>query len=226
MTRLQLSSKLRTDFRKSETKKLRREGEIPATVYARGDESQAIAIPIEEMAQILKTPGGRLSLIDLKIDGKESKTHPVMIQVIQREPISKKIVHVDFHRVSMNEPVHAKVPVILVGVAPGLKQGGILEQITHELDIRALPDHIPTHIDIDVSSLELGQAIHVSDVAIPEDAELLGPAAESIVASLRMPTIHVEEVAPAAEEAEEAEGAEGAEKPAEAPAAEEATEGE
>ena len=213
MTRLQLTSKLRTDFRKSDTKKLRRDGGIPATVYARGDESQSIAIPVDEMAHILKMPGGRLSLIDLKIDGKESKAHPVMIQEIQRDPVSKKILHIDFHRVSMDEPVHAHVPVVLMGDASGIKQGGVLEQFTREMDVKALPDRIPNRIEVDVSNLELGQNIHVGDVVLPKDVELLGPTPENVVATVRLPVVHIEEVAPE-EELEEGEEAE-AEAPAE-----------
>jgi len=200
MSRLQLSSKTRRDFRKSETKKLRREEQIPATVYGRGEESKAIAIPAAEFVRILKTPGGRLSLIDLKVDGKASKAHPVLIQAIQRDPISNKVLHVDFHRVSMNEPVTASVPVFLFGEAPGIKQGGILEQVTRELEVRALPDHIPTHIDVDVSSLEVGDAVHVGEVQVAEGIEMLGPLAENIVAAVRMPVVHIEEVAPEVEE--------------------------
>lgn len=204
--RFDLSSKTRTDFRKSETKRLRRESEIPATVYGKGDKSKSIAVPSEDFTQILKTPGGRLSLIDLEVDGKSSKAHPVMVQKIQRDPISNRVLHVDFHRVSMNEPVHAPVPVILVGDPPGIKQGGILEQFTREIEIKALPDRIPTQINVDVSQLDLGNVIHVSDVALPEDVEVLGPAADSVVATVRLPIIHAE-AEPAATEEEAAEAA-------------------
>jgi len=200
MTRLQLSSKTRADFRKSETKRLRREGQIPATVYGRGEESRAIAVPAADFVQVLKTPGGRLSLIDLKIDGKGSKAHPVLIQEVQRDPVSNKVFHVDFHRVSMNEPVVASVPIMLFGEAPGTKRGGILEQVTRELEVRVLPDHIPTHIDVDVSGLGLGDAIHVGEIGVPEGVELVGLVAENIVAAVRMPIVHVEEVAPEVEE--------------------------
>lgn len=109
MTRLQLSARSRQSLLKSYTKKLRREGKIPATVYGKDFESKPIEIEVEELEQILKSPGGRLALIDLKVDGKTSKAHPVLIQEIQRNPITKKIIHVDFHRVSLNEPVHASV---------------------------------------------------------------------------------------------------------------------
>ena len=201
--RLQLESKTRTDYRKSETKKLRREGGVPATVYGRGLDSISLAVKADDMAGLLKSEGGRLALIDLKVDGKTQKAHPVMIQKIQRDPITHRILHVDFHRVSMNEPVHASVPVVLKGVPPGIKSGGILEQITRELNVKALPDHVPSHIDVDVSNLEFGQHISVGELSVPEEVEVLGPQPDIVVASVRLPHVHVEEEVAAPEELEE-----------------------
>lgn len=214
--RLSLESKVRTDFRKSETNRLRREGGVPATVYGKGIEPVSLAVNGLDMTGILKTEGGRLALIDLKVDGKAQKAHPVMIQEIQRDPISYRILHVDFHRVSMDVPVHASVPIVLKGEAPGIKQGGILEQFTRDLEVKALPDHVPSHIDVDVSHLDLGNHVLVGDLMVPEDVEVLGPQADIVVASVRLPHVHVEEVAAAPEELEEA--------PAEEEAKEETTE--
>jgi large subunit ribosomal protein L25 len=215
--RLKLDSKVRTDFRKSETKKLRREGSIPATVYGKGIDPVSLAVNSLDMIGILKTEGGRLALIDLNVDGKTQKAHPVMIQEMQRDPITRNILHVDFHRVSMNEPVHASVPIVLRGDAPGAKTGGILEQFTRDLEVKALPDHIPSHIDVDVSHLELGNHVLVGELIVPEDIEVLGPQPDIVVASVRLPHVHVEEVEAAPEELEE-------EVPAEEEAKEEAEE--
>ncbi|HET6452984.1 MAG TPA: 50S ribosomal protein L25/general stress protein Ctc [Armatimonadota bacterium] len=215
--RLKLDSKVRTDFRKSETKKLRREGSVPATVYGKGIDPVSLAVNSLDMIGILKTEGGRLALIDLKVDGKTQKAHPVMIQEMQRDPITRNILHVDFHRVSMDEPVHASVPIVLRGDAPGVKTGGILEQFTRDLEVKALPDHIPSHIDVDVSRLELGNHVLVGELIVPEDIEVLGPQPDIVVASVRLPHVHVEEVEAAPEELEE-------EVPAEEEAKEEAEE--
>lgn len=211
MRRQKLTSRVRTDFRKSETKKLRREGGIPATVYGKGDEAVSLALQAEDFAHILKAPGGRLSVIDLKIEDEKSKKKTstpstVMIQEIQRDPITLRILHVDLHRVRMDVAVHAKVPLVLIGEAPGTKQGGILEHFTRELEITALPDHIPSHINVDVSQLELGHSIHVADVQLPPETELLHATMENVVAMCRLPIVRVEEVA--APEAEVEEGAE------------------
>lgn len=205
MNRLELSSKTRTDFRKGETKRMRGAGRIPATVYGKGCESSSIEINAEEFSEILKVPGGRHMLIDLSVDGKVEKAHPVLIQKLQREAISKQVVHVDFHRVSMNEPVHASVSIVLDGEAPGVKFGGILEQITSELELKVLPDQIPTEFHVDISKLEMGQAIHVSDLAIPEGIEVLHPAADGIVATVKLPSVQAEAEAAPAEEAAAAE---------------------
>jgi large subunit ribosomal protein L25 len=205
--RLSLQAETRKDLSKSYTKKLRNSGKIPATLYGKGITSKSIELELNDMVQLLRTPGGRLSLIDLKVDGKAEKAHPVMIQAIQRELVGKKIKHVDFHRISMNEPVTATVPVTLVGEAPGQGQGGIVELFTSELHVKALPDKIPTHIDVDISSMNVGDSIHVGDLVIPEGAEVTGPPAENVVVMVRMPHVRVEAEPEA--EAEVAEAAEG-----------------
>ncbi len=215
--RLSLQAETRKDFRKSYTKKLRNDGKIPATLYGKGVQSKSIELSLEDMVQLLKTPGGRLALIDLKVDGKLEKGHPAMIQDIQREPVGKKIRHVDFHRISMDEPVQASIPISIIGIAPGIAAGGVTEQPVSEVTVKALPDKIPSHIDVDISHLELGDAVHVGDLQIPEGVEILAPPAESMIVFVNKPHVRVEEVAPVEEAEEGAEPAEGAE---EAPAAE------
>lgn len=207
--RLSLQAETRTDFSKSNTKKIRREGKIPATLYGKGVQSRSIELNLEDMVQLLRTPGGRLALIDLKVDGKLEKGHPAMIQDIQREPIGKKIKHVDFHRISMNEPVQANVPITIVGTAPGVAAGGVTEQPVSEVTVKALPDRIPSHIDVDISHLDLGDAVHVGELQVPEGVEILAPPAENMIISVKLPHVRVEEVAPEEELAEGEEAAEG-----------------
>ncbi len=199
MARMQLSSKLRTDFRKSVTKQLRREGAIPATVYGKGTEPVSVAVPQEEFNQLLKA-GGRLSIIDLQVEGAKSKKPlTIMIQEVQRDPITKGVIHLDLHQVKMDEIVTAHVPVRLVGDAPGIKMGGILEHFVREIEVKALPDHIPSHIDVDVSGLELTDAIHVGDLALPEGVELIHTSSEGVVATVRQPIVRTEEAIAAPE---------------------------
>lgn len=185
MARLQLSSAARTDFRKSNTKKIRREGGIPATIYGHGDESQAVSVVAEELAEILKTPGARLSLIELKIDSKSDASHPVMIKAVQRDPLVKNIIHIDFQRVKMDEVVHASVPVVIHGEAPGAKLGGMLETVASEVEVKCLPDCVPTHFDVDISGLEIGMSIHARDLDIPAGVEITNPTPEGIIVTVR-----------------------------------------
>ncbi len=201
--RLALQAETRKDFRKSYTKKLRNDGKIPATVYGKGLESKSLQLELEAMVQLLKTPGGRLALIDLKVDGKTEKAHPVMIQTIQREPIGKKIRHVDFHRISMDVAVTALVPVTLVGTAAGIIEGGVVEQPTSDLHVKALPDRIPTHIDVDISHLGVGDSVHVKDIQLGEGIEIIA-AEDNVVVQCRMPHVRAEEAAPEVEEVAEA----------------------
>ncbi len=212
--RLELRAETRKDLSKSYTKKLRNEGKIPATLYGKGIDSRSIELNLDDVVQLLKTPGGRLALIDLKVDGKAEKGHPAMIQSIQREPIGKKIRHIDFHRISMNEPVTATVPITLVGEAPGQGEGGVIEQPTSDVQVKALPDKVPSHIDVDISGLGLGQSLHVSDISLPAGVEMLS-APDNVVVTVRLPHIRVEAAAPAEEAAAEPAAAGEEEAPAE-----------
>lgn len=193
---------------------------MPATVYARGVDSKSIELASEDFVHLLRAPGGRLALIDLKVDGKSAKSHPAMIQEIQRDPITNKVLHIDFHRVSLDEPVTATVPITVSGEAPGQKEGGVVEQFTSEVHVKALPDSIPSHIDVDTSTLDLGDSIHISELSVPEDVEVLGPPAENVVVTVRLPVVHVEEVVPEVEEEVEEVAEEAAAEEGVAPAAE------
>lgn len=200
MTTLKLSSTERKDLRKSETKKIRRRGDIPATVYGKGP-SMSVAVNSKDLHDILKTSGGRLSVIEMTIGGGEKEEYPVMIQAIQRNPISNAILHIDFQRVSLLEPVSASIPLVLAGEAPGTKMGGILEQLLSNLEVKALPNELPNYIEVDVSELNLGDKTFVSDLSVPGNVEVTGPAPETLVATVHMPNIRLEGVTPAEEEA-------------------------
>ncbi|MHB1456228.1 MAG: 50S ribosomal protein L25 [Armatimonadota bacterium] len=209
MRRLSLSSTERTDLKKSATVKIRNGGSLPATVYGKGV-SKSLAVKISDFDDILRTPGGRLSLIDLTIDGGVAEALPVMIQAIQKNPVTGKVVHVDFHRVDLKEAVHASVPLTVIGEAPGVKLSGILETPLSFIEIKALPDAIPSHINIDISHLELGDKILVSEIVVPEGVEVIGPSPETLAVVIHLPYMRndepevvkeaaAEEAAPAAE---------------------------
>lgn len=205
MTRLQLKYSERSDLLKSATKKLRNDGKVPATMYGKKHDASSIAVDAEAVKLLLKG-GGRLSVIDMKQEGKKS-AQSVMIKDIQRHPISKNILHIDFLTVALDEPVHASVPIVTHGEAPGTKMGGILEIITSLVEIKALPTDIPAHIEVDVSEMQVGDHVTIADLTIPEGAEVLSQHTDAIVVAVRVPHVRVEEEP----EAEEVEGEEAAE---------------
>ena len=138
-------------------------------------------------------------MLELKIDG---KTLQGLVQDVQRDPVTGEPIHVDFLVLHAGEAVEVTVPLVLVGEAPGVKMGGILEHLLHEVDVRALPAHLPPHIEVDVSGLGLGDVLRVKELRVPEGVEILEDPEEPIVV-ISVPR-GVEE-APEAEEGGEAE---------------------
>ena len=150
---------------KNDARRLRTTGMIPAVVYGAGQDSQAIAVDPKQMNRILRSESGHNSIFDLSLGGQTAK---VMIVDWQYEPIKGALLHVDMKRIAMDKVLQVSVPVVLKGEAPGVKvQGGILEQILREVEIQCLPADIPGHIDADVSQLNFGEVIRVSD--LPHD---------------------------------------------------------
>ncbi|MEI6914994.1 MAG: 50S ribosomal protein L25 [Armatimonadota bacterium] len=182
MERQILAAELRTDYKRSTTRGLRRVGLIPATVYGKQiSQSCDIKIKMIDLKRCLHTDAGENTVIELAIEGHEKPSFPVLMKEIQVDPVSRKVLHVDFHTISMDENVSATVPVHLVGEAIGVKsEGGNIEQIHSELSVLAKPDHIPNSIEIDVSNLHVGDVIRRGDIKL-EDAEIEGPANDPIV---------------------------------------------
>ncbi|MHB1001597.1 MAG: 50S ribosomal protein L25 [Armatimonadota bacterium] len=200
MDRIKLEARVRDNTGKSANKKIRMQGGIPATVYGKGD-SQSISLKFSDFIEVLRIPGGRLSVIDMNIGDVDASETPVMIQSIQRDPVTDRIIHVDFQRIIADEPVNAEVPLVLIGEAPGTKQAGILEQLTTNINIKSLPDDVPTHIDVDISHLELGDKVYVRDLKVPENVEVIGPSPETLAVAIHMPNIRVEGVSAGEESA-------------------------
>jgi large subunit ribosomal protein L25 len=223
----------RTERGTRATKRLRREGFVPGVVY--GGTGQENATPFKVNARTLRTvlvDGS--ALIDLKVDG---KTLPVIVKDRQLDPVRDELLHIDLLEVRLDEKIQTQVSVHLENAeeAPGIKEGGVLEHVTHQLNIEALPTDIPDAIHVDVSGLEIAATMHLSEISPPQGVTFLDDPDETLIATVVVPT-EVEE--PEIEEetelvgeegeleegAEPAEGEEGAEAPAEgeAPPAEEA----
>ncbi len=147
---------------KNEARRLRKDGLIPAVLYGAGLEPLNISVDPRQMKRILGSESGHNSIFDLSAGGDSGKA---MIVDWQADPVKGALLHVDLKRIAMDKLLRVSVPVTLKGEAPGVKlQGGILEQMMREVEVECLPADIPSHIDADVSKLEFGQTIRVSDL--------------------------------------------------------------
>jgi large subunit ribosomal protein L25 len=181
------------------TRRLRREGVVPGVVY--GGTGQEDAVSFKVNARVLRTvlvDGS--ALIDLKVDG---KTLPVIVKDRQLDPVRDEIIHIDLLEVRLDEKIQTQVGVHIEGSeeAPGIKEGGVLEQVSHQLNIEALPTSIPDMIVVDVSGMEIAATMHLSEVAAPEGVEFLDDLEETIIATIVVPT-EVEEPEEIEEETE------------------------
>jgi large subunit ribosomal protein L25 len=203
----------RATFGKGAGRSLRRTGLIPAILYGRHQD--VIPLQLDERAfQLFLRSNGENVLIDLDIG--DSGTEIVMIKELQRDPVSHNILHTDFIRISMEDPITAAVPITLVGTSPGVHgEGGVLEFPHWELTVHCLPTLLPEGIEVDISNLEIGDFIRVEDLSVAEGIEMLDDR-QTIVVLVNAPKVEVE---PTPEEAEEAE--EGVEAAEEETAAEE-----
>jgi large subunit ribosomal protein L25 len=199
----------------AESRRLRRQGLVPGVLYGNG-EPVAICIAERELRRALTGAAGLHSILDVEIDGK-GKTHASILKEYQVDPVRGGVTHVDLQEVRLDQTIQASVSVQLHGGddAPGVREGGVLSQPLREVRVEALPLEVPEHLDLDVSGMEIGGTLRISDLTTPEGVTLLDDP-EMVVATVTAPTKVVEpeptEEELAAMEAE-GEGAEGEETP-------------
>ena len=206
MERPMLSAEIREAVGKGKARKLRAKGLIPAIFYSPKSQSIPLVIDSKEFIRILQTEAGENVLIDLNIQkGDQADRKVVMVKEIQIDPLQRATLHTDFYEVAMDEMVTVEVPIHLVGKPEGIKMGGILEQIRRVIQIQCLPGDIPKRIDVDVSSLKIGDSIHVQDIQV-EKAKILSDT-NLTIATVVPPVVEekkvVEEVVAEAAEGEE-----------------------
>ncbi len=167
MERPLLVAELRNKTGKGVARKLRAKGFVPAIFYGPKTESIPISVDVKSLKKTLQTEAGENVLIeiDLRKNG-DSDRRVVMLKDVQIDPLSGDILHVDFYEIAMDETLRVEVPLNLIGKAEGTKLGGILEQIRRSIEIECLPGDIPKRIDVDVSSLKIGDSIHVKDLKL------------------------------------------------------------
>jgi large subunit ribosomal protein L25 len=151
----------RKEFRRSELRKLRKEGHIPAVVYGSQSENKPIYLNESDLLRTIKDVG-RNGVISLDVDGQKKN---VILTDYQSDPLKKVLTHIDFLAVDMSKEVTATVRLVLTGDAAGVKDGGVMQQSLHEISVTATPNNIPSSIDVDVTHLQVGDTITVKDIS-------------------------------------------------------------
>jgi len=209
---LSITAEPRERAGKGASRALRREGRVPAVIY--GDKKEAIAIHVEARAlnKLLGTGHFMNSLIQVELNGVKTRTLP---KDVAFDPVSDRPLHVDFFRLAKGAKVQVNIPVVFINEeeSPGLKRGGVMNVVRHELDLMCDADHIPDQIEIDVTGLEIGDSIHISSITLPKGAESTITDRDFTIAGVTAPSAlkSSDDEAEASEEAAEeaAEGEEG-----------------
>jgi large subunit ribosomal protein L25 len=193
--------------------RLRREGFIPGVLYGKGH-SRAIMVGERELRAALGGPSGLHAIFDVVIEGQKTAHHAVA-KDLQRHPVRGTLTHIDFHEVRLDRPIQATVAVHLVGESVGAKLGGVVQVVTRDLRIEALPTRIPEHLEADISGLDIGSNLRLSDLPVIEGIVFLDPP-DTVLANCSVPRgiVGLEEEAEVEAEAAEAgeePGAEGSE---------------
>jgi large subunit ribosomal protein L25 len=198
---VKLPARVREDMSKTGLKALRRTGFVPANISGHGV-SESLEVKLHDLVEMVRSGGGSHALIDLQVTGNKKASGAAIIKTIQKDPITRRVLHVDFQHVSMTEKITTSVPVEIIGEPQGKKSGGTLEQVLVEIPIRVLPGDLPPKIEIDATDWEIGHVARAGELEMPEGVELATDP-EDVVATLRPPHIHVE--APVVEEVPEVE---------------------
>ena len=202
----------------SASRRLRRQGMIPGVLYGRGKNPHAFCVGERELRRALTGPAGLHAILDVVLDGQKT-THPSILKDYQQDVITGRLAHIDLQEVRLDQPIHAQVVIELVGESEGTKEGGVLSQVSREINVEALPLEVPERIEVDISAMEMGDTMRLADIPGIDGVTFLDDPDETVLATVTVPTREVE---PEPTEEELAELAEGEE----LPEGEEAPEGE
>lgn len=201
MATAQLAATPRAERGKGAARALRRSGRVPGVIYGHAREAQPLAIESHELDRLLEHISAENTVVDLTVGGRTAHT---LIREIQRHPLRRQVLHIDFQELVAGEKVTVRIPIVLNGSPVGVRvDGGILDQTLRDLEIEVDPANIPNHIDVDVSNLVIGDSIHVSDLVLPPGVESLIEA-DTTVCVCSAPRAVIEEQPAAATETVEA----------------------
>ncbi len=147
-------------------KQMRREGWLPSVIYGRGAENQNLKVDAKTFSELLAHSSSENFVINLNIEGEGTRL--AFLQSVQHDPLTGAALHADFLAINEKTEITAHIPAHLVGEAPGVKAGGVIEQYIHSIEITCLPGDLPEAIDIDISALQLGDSLHIGDIKYPK----------------------------------------------------------
>lgn len=176
MARMRIEAELRTQAGTGAARRLRRQGKIPGIVYGSGTANLMVQVNANLLEKVLAS--GATGLVDLVVNG---ESHVVLIQEVQRSPDRGALLHVDFHRVRLDEEVEARVPVVIVGEEQRPPDGGVVVPFVREITVSCLPANLPERIEVDVSKLSVGQSLTVADLVAPPGVTIKEPREEVVV---------------------------------------------
>jgi len=215
MSIFELEAESRTDKGKGASRRLRRDGMVPAVIYGGSEEPQSIKLVHSEILKRLDHEAFYSHILTVKVDGKSSKT---ILRDMQRHPAKPVIMHMDFMRIDESKPIRVHVPLHFLGVdvAPGAKAGGLVSHDVTEVALEVLPKHLPEYIEVDISAMDIGDSLHLTDLKLPETGSLV-ELARGEGHDLPVVSIHVRRVGAEEDEVEDGEeaAAEGGEEAAE-----------
>ena len=204
MATVSLSANARDGKGKGAARSLRSQGQVPAVIYGHGREPQPLALNARDLDKLLSHIQAESTVIEVTVGGQTAKT---LIREIQRHPIKRQILHVDFQALVAGEKVTVSIPIVLLGVPEGVRlEGGVLDQTLREIEIEVDPSNIPDHVEYDITNMVIGDSVHISDLKVPEGVEVIDDP-ETSVAVLAAPRAVIEEVAAVAEPVEGEAGA-------------------
>lgn len=206
-----LTAKRRSETGKGAARRIRAAGQVPAVLYGKDQDSIALTIDAKEAGHLFHSISVENTIVNVKIED-EAEEMETLVREIQMHPFRPDIVHVDFYRIQRGVVIEVDVPVKYVGAPEGVKHGGILDVILHEIRVKCIPSKIPETIEVDVSGLEIGESIHASEIETEEDVELLtDPILTLCLVAVPKAEAVEEEEEEELEEGVEVEGEEGAE---------------
>ncbi len=183
MAEVTLKALMRADTGKGSARRSRAAGRVPAVVYGRGIDPMAIEVDRREFVTALHTDAGMNVLLNIEVDGTRTTA---ITRELQRDPVKGTVLHADFVKIDLTQEIEVEVPVHLVGESPGAKEGGVLEHPLFTVHVRCLPSDVPEAIDADVSGLNIGDVLRVSDLASGRNFEILNDP-DTVVASVAAP---------------------------------------